>query len=340
MKKIIQFFVSPLFLPVAIIFALYIYWLLVIPTSVSSLSGLIFLVTIYFAGTVVVRLFEKHRKLSLLIFLILLPISVYVVILEFWAHIWLITDVGIHSHVIGVIIAIALLVIHTVLTLQNKMAKMPLLLFIVMLPFFVLYFGYFVVFYLSTKIVEKAQFGNYTYFVLDEKDSDFHGYETFYKCYKWGLTCDGLHSTYSSTGWKIIIDDQKKEVSLFEEGTSSLVYTDSQNPRTYTGNVGILHDHLYNLSEKCNNLNNDKGYYDCESYTYIPYKCNLNSVLCDSIPIRYTKNDSAYYYWVGNDSQNEISLYDEADVLIFTYGTHPRCYVDGCEILEYDSVNP
>lgn len=340
MKKITQFFKSLLFLPVVIIFALYIYWLIVIPTSVSSLFVLIFLVAIYFAGTVVVRLFEKHWKPSLIIFLILLPISIYVVILEIWAHLWLTTDVGIHNHVIGVILAIVLLATHTILTFQNKTAKMPLLLFTVMLPFFVLYFGYFVVFYLSTEIIEKAQFGNYTYIILDEKDSDFHGYETFYKCYKWGLTCENLYSDYSSMGWKIIIDEQNKEVSLFEEGTSSLVYTDGKNPRAYNGTGGILYDHLYYLSEQCNNLNNDKGYYKCESYTYIPYNCNMRSVLCESIPIQYKEDNYDYYYWVEDELKNEISLYNENDALIFTYGEHPRCYVDGCEILKQDSATP
>jgi len=218
---------------------------------------------------------------------------------------------------------------------------MSLLLFIVSLPFFVINFGYFIVFYLSTEIIEKAQFGSYTYFILDEKDSDFHGYETFYKCSKWGFTCEGLYGSYSPTiGWKIIIDDQKKEVSLFDEVNLGLIYTDGENPRAYNGAGGILYDHLYYLSEKCNNLNNNKGYYDCESYTYIPYKCNMKSVLCESIPIRYTEENYGYYYWVENDSKNEISLYNEDEVLIFTYGIHPRCYVDGCKILKQESLAP
>lgn len=345
MKKIIQFFQSLLFLPVAIVFALYSYWFLTIPMNESFLTGLV-LLGIYFAGTIFVRLSEKHWRLSLVIFLILLPISIYLVFLEFLAHMWITDDVGIHSHLIGLIIAIILLVSQVIITIRdsaslNKTAVMPLLLFMVSLPFFVLNFGYFIVYHSSTEIIEKAQFGQYTYLIVAEKDGDFHGYETFYKCHKWRFSCNGLYGSYSPTiGWKIIIDDQKKEVSLFNETTLGLMYTDGENPRAYTGNGGILHDHLYNLSETCNNFNDDDGYYKCETYTYVPYKCNMKSILCESIPIQYEEDYYGYYYWVENESTNEISLYNEDDILIFTYGTHPRCYVDGCKILKQDSAIP
>jgi len=41
----------------------------------------------------------------------------------------------------------------------------------------------------------------------------------------------------------------------------------------------------------------------------------------------------------GNEETDEISAYNDWDdnpnrTLIFTYGEHPRCYVEGCEILE------
>jgi hypothetical protein len=326
-----------LFLPVAIVFVLYIYWLLKFPIDESFLGGLIIL-AFYFAGTIFVRLSEKHWAFSLLIFLILLPISIYIAILEFVAHIWITTDLEIHSHLIGLAIAVTLLVVDAALIIRNhgrlnRAAVMPLLLFIVTLPFFTLNFGYFVVYYSSTGIIDQVQFENSTYLVVHAEDSDFHGYVTFYKCSTWRFSCEGLYGSYSSMGWKIVIDEQNKEVSVFEEGTSSLVYTDGKNPRAYAGTGGTLYDHSYYLSEQCNNLNNDEGYYKCESYTYIPYKCNAKSILCESIPIQYTEEYYGYYYWVEDVSKNEISLYDENDVLIFTYGKDSRCYVDGCKIL-------
>jgi hypothetical protein len=299
----------------------------------------LFLAEIYFAGTVFVRLSEKHWVFSLIIFLILLPISIYLAVLEFVAHIWITTDLEMHSHLIGLAIAVILLVIDAVLTIQNqgrlnKAAAMPLLLFMVTLPFFLLNFGYFVVYYTSTEIIDQVQFENSTYLIVYAEDSDFHGHVTFYKCPTRRFLCDALYGSYSSAGWKIIIDEQNNEVSVFEDGFSRLVFTDGENPRAYAGTGGKLYDHTYYLSEQCNNLSNDKGYYKCESYTYIPYRCNAQSILCESIPIQYTEEYYGYYYWVEDVAKNEISLYDDNDVLIFTYGKDSRCYVDGCEILQ------
>jgi hypothetical protein len=347
MKKIIQFFNSSLFLPVAIDFVLYIFWLLTVAMNESLLTGSI-LLAIYFAGMIFVRLSEKHWGYSLLAFLILPSISIYVAGVKFWGKVLPTAITGIHNHITGLMIIIALLIIYSVIVFQSKVrmngkAVMPLFLFIVTLPFFVLNFGY----YLSTEVDQKEKFGQYTYLILDTEDSDFHPYLAFYKCAKWGFDCQHLYNSYSATiGWKIIIDEQKKEVSLFDEIYKSFLYTDGENPRNYArGTGGILKDYLYSLSEKCDNPTKYESYVDCESYTYIPYKCNINGVLCNPIPIRYTTNSSDYYYWIENDLQNEISLYNSNstntdDILIFTYGMYSRCHVDGCKIIEQDTIEP
>ena len=337
MKKTIKFFRSLLFLPVAIVFVLYIYWLRKFPVDESFLGGLT-LLAVYFAGTIFVRLFEKHWASSLIIFLILLPISIYLAILEFVAHLWITTDLEIHSHLIGLAIAVILLGVNVVLTIRNyesinRATVMPLRLFIVTLPFFLLNFGYFAVYFSSTEIADQVRFENSTYLIVYAKDSDFHSHVTFYRCSTWRFSCEPLYGSYSSSGWKIIIDEQHKEVSVFEEGFSRLVYTDGKNPRAYTGAGGQLYDQTYYLSEQCNSVNNDQGYYKCESYTYVPYSCNAESILCESIPIQYTVEYSGYYYWVEDVSKNEISLFDDNDVIIFTYGKDSHCYVDGCKIL-------
>jgi hypothetical protein len=350
MKKIIQFFNSPFFSPVAINFLLYICWLLTININESLLTGLI-LFPIYLTGTVFAKLSEKHWGFYLLTFF-LLSISIYTVGQKFLAEVLFTVDVGINSYIWGGFLAITLFFVYLANTFEgkvsiNKKTAMSLFLFIATLPFFVLNFGY----YLPKLISERARLGQYTYLIFDSQDSDLHPYLAFYKCARWEFKCKHLYNSYSATiGWKIIIDEQKNEVSLFDEIIAGFLYTDGETPRVYSGEGGKLHDHLYSLSEKCNNPTKHESYVDCESYSYIPYKCNMNGVLCNSIPIRYTTNDSGYnhyYYWVGNDLQSEISLYDmddmgdrNKDILIFTYGVHPRCYVDGCEILEQDSVEP
>ena len=340
MKKVIQFFNSPFFLPVKIIFFLYIWWLLTINNNESLATGLI-LFPFYLTGMVFVKLIEKHSVFFLLSFL--LAIAIYQARQFFWAELLFTIDVGILSYIWGGISTITLLLIYLANIFEgfeskvrlNRKTAMSLFLFIVMLPLFTINFGY----YFPKLISERARFGKYTYLIFETYNSDFHPVSDFYKCKRWEFECELLYGTPDMTRQKIIIDEQNKEVSLFDDVYMQFLYTDGENPRYYSfGTGGILKDHLYSLSEKCNNPNNDKGYYDCESYTYIPYKCNIAGVLCNPIPIKYTTNNNdGYYYWTENELQNEISLYksdDIDDILIFTYGSHSRCYVDGCEILE------
>jgi hypothetical protein len=51
-----------------------------------------------------------------------------------------------------------------------------------------------------------------------------------------------------------------------------------------------------------------------------------------------TKKDYDFFVLEGNEETNEIEVYNDnkenGGTLIFAYGEHPRCYVEGCEILE------
>ena len=213
-----------------------------------------------------------------------------------------------------------------------------LFLFIATLSLFVLILGY----YLPRATSERARFGQYTYLIIDSVNSDFHPYLAFDKCARWEFTCERLYSSPSATiGWKIIIDEQKNEVSLFDEIYKNFLYTDGEHPRDYArGTGGTLRDNLYSLSEECIRMESNVT---CGTYTHIPYKCSINGTSCDPIPIRYTTKYDYYYHWIENELQNEISLYistDTDEIMIFTYGAHSRCYVDGCEILEQNSIEP
>ena len=287
------------------------------------------------------KLSEKHSVFYLLISS-LLAISIYKAGQFFLAELLFTIDVGIESYIWGGILAITLFLIYLANIFEGFEGKvrikrktaMSFFLFIFMLPFFTINFGY----YLPKLISERVRYGQYTYIIFSSQDSDFHGYLAFYKCARWEFNCERLYSSPSATiGWKIIIDEQKKEVSLFDDIHTNFLYTDGGNPRDYAfGRGGILKGYLYSLSEKCNIM---KSPVTCGTYTHIPYKCNINGTSCNPISIRYTTNNSGYYYWIENDLQNEISLYTD-DILIFTYGVNSRCYVDGCEILEQNSIEP
>ncbi len=242
MKKVIQFFNPPFFLPVKIIFFLYIWWLLTINNNESLATGLIFF-PFYLTGMVFVKLIEKHSVFFLLFFL--LAIAIYQVRQFFWAELLFTIDVGISSYIWGGISTITLLLIYLANIFEgfeskvriNRKTAMSLFLFIVMLPFFTINFGY----YFPKLISERARFGEYTYLIFETYNSDIHPLDVFYKCKRRKFECEHLYGSFGSLGgWKIIIDEQNKEVSLFDEKYNRFLYTDSKNPRDYAFGKGEL----------------------------------------------------------------------------------------------------
>ena len=114
-----------------------------------------------------------------------------------------------------------------------------------------------------------------------------------------------------------------------------MIYTDGENPREYVRyTYAQLGDHLYFLSKERHKVNDCKTIL-CDVYTYTLYECKLDYTSCIPLPIQYTENYDVGIVLEANESFNEIVALDEDnDTLIFTYGEHPRCYVEGCEILE------
>lgn len=142
---------------------------------------------------------------------------------------------------------------------------------------------------------------------------------------------------YSSSSYEIVCDENNKEANIINISYDVLAYTDGGNSRIYDEYEGvILGTHQYFLSRECN----DWVPSTCESLTYTLYECNLSYKSCDPLPIQYTQHDTRnFLHLVSDEATNEVNLYEENfetddEVLIFTYGEHPQCYVKGCEILE------
>lgn len=77
---------------------------------------------------------------------------------------------------------------------------------------------------------------------------------------------------------------------------------------------------------------------NCDKVDYVLYECSLDFTGCRSLSIKYTSYYDDYFLELGELEQTgEIALFDaskQPSSLIFTYGEHPRCYVEGCETLE------
>lgn len=162
---------------------------------------------------------------------------------------------------------------------------------------------------------------------------------TYYQFTKWknDFSYKSFFFGYSGWDYKIICDEEKREANVIIPFLDALDYTDGENPRSYLHTSTKLNNHLYVMSvdwytsEGCDR----NRYWYCDTFTYTLYQCNLNYTSCNSIPIQYSTKFESFFYLESDEIKQEINLYDnDDDALIFTWGNRPRCYIEGCEILE------
>lgn len=334
MKKTVDFFKSPLFLPVAALLVLYGYWLLFIPSrkifSNWDLRLGVICLTIYFIITILGKLFVNNQRLYFLPYIITVPISITGMYFgSMYLFLMLIFGLYLYRPVFLSLLGIVALVVLTYKNLVSQ-NKQQAIFFLTTFPIFALAVFNFVVY--SPTIWVTTSFGEYKYYVVEEIYDYPHSDTDFIKCKKLSFQCDYLNGIRFARP-EIIVDEQNNEVSIID--ARGLIYTDGLNPRKYTGHEGgQLGSNLYYLSQTCNNFNYN-GHNECESYTFVPYECKLDNTSCNPLPIEIESDYESYYYWETDEIKREINLlYSDDEILIFTYGDHPQCYVEGCKISE------
>jgi hypothetical protein len=141
---------------------------------------------------------------------------------------------------------------------------------------------------------------------------------------------------------EIICDEKRKEahfVRTFRD-PPALVYIDGENPQDFEGHSGKrLNNKLYFVAEDWFLQQNCTGQYawECDVYVFTLYECESDYTNCNRLPISYTTDDKDFIDLRPDESRNEISFIEDhssidEEILIFTYGERPNCYVDGCTI--------
>jgi len=339
MKRVFDFLKQPLLFPILILGAIYIFWLLTAPADFENYDAGLVMFGIYVLITLLAQAASTNWKFTLGFVILALPL---IFLLTFFIGLVLYDAqlFGWYKSWTVFIVEMLFATIYPAIVLlskrMNKNGKTSLILFFTMLPILAASILYPMYFYPVT--LDEAKLGDYKYYIGSTIDWDNHSFQTFYKCNKWSFNCEELTGSYSAVGWEIIVDEQNNEVSLL--GYRGLVFTDGENPRSYSPPAAEFKNHIYQFSDECNNFNNNKGYYSCDSYTYQLYECDTNYKSCGSLPVQYTVRDfDALLVIEENEETSEINVYDDWDdnpnrKLIFTYGEHPRCYVEGCEILK------
>lgn len=320
-KKLLEF-------PAIWIGILYLYWLMFVPVDEAFILGIILFV-IYLIVTILEKLSNRNWKFSLVLLVVLLPVTWEAGRLTFW----LLTG-WLDREFIFIVLLILLAGYPIFSVLQRPPGRnktLSILLFVAILPTLALNVIYFISYF--PEVIDRVEFGNSKYYIASELNMDYHSYLTFYKCKKWSPICTSLYSTYDRQDFdKIIIDQEKGEVSaISSEPDSRLVYTDGETPRLYEGYPVQLDDHIYQVST----YNTTCKAFSCTTYIYTLYECKLSYLSCNALPIQYSQNYDISIVLDANPTANEINAYDNHDdTLIFTFGKHSQCYVDGCVILK------
>jgi hypothetical protein len=313
----------------AVVFAIfYVYWLVTIPTAMIT-WGLILLGT-YLVMAIVERFADNKSILFaaiVIIFLLAVPTTMYILL-----AISLLADYGIGSIASGFVLFMGSVVIvaATCRKFLSKTMWGRKIAFICTLPPMLLNVLFFSIYYPTIETTAFFQGGRYH--IAYGMNDDVHSFQTFYKCNWFGFYCKSLYSSNGYRDAKFIIDEPYNEISLFEN--HGLRYTHGPQPRYYEGFPVESGGNIYELGWYCHQV----SALDCEQVDYVLYQCDSDYTGCKPLPIRYTSYFDDYYLDLGkNEETDEILLFDNSNDtldLIFTYGEHPRCYVEGCEILE------
>ena len=215
MKKVIEFFKSPLFLPVAILMIPYTYWLFFIPSKTFLRNfdlklGMLSL-TIFFVVTVLGKILINNNHLYFLPYIFVIPVSLAAIQFgQLYLFSMFIFDFYRTRPVFLFLAGIILVIVITYKKLP-KPDKRQLIFFLSTLPIFAFSMFNFIVY--CPAIWATEDFGGYRYYVVEEIWDYPHSDVDFYKCRKLSFQCeilDGIQSGHP----EIIIDDEKKRSAL------------------------------------------------------------------------------------------------------------------------------
>jgi hypothetical protein len=192
------------------------------------------------------------------------------------------------------------------------------------------------VFVYLPRIEASAHFGKTTYYIT----SNFPFLECcgYHQFTEWqGIHYDSGFFAYNLPQLKFIYDEKSNEVSLVDisEGSEQLYATLGQQHRDYDG-YAKLGNYVYYGSLKRIPTNEEFDW----TYHFSLYRCELDNTSCIRLPMEYISEYDGYIKLYANEITKEIYFYREPtsytlpEELVYIYSEHPRCYVDGCHILD------
>lgn len=143
------------------------------------------------------------------------------------------------------------------------------------------------------------------------------------------LLGDNLKLKYDPTISKMTIIETNNRI-----GGEIIFSIEEENPLFYEA-FEELDNHAYYLFSSCRQLG-----VDCQNRIYSLYKCKLDNTYCKQLPFMYDGGYGGYpSKLIRHEATSEIEIYfepyfdqEQKEVLIYSYGREPRCYVEDCHI--------
>ena len=337
MKSIIILFKKTLKYPVLWISLIYLFWWLLTFTNDAFRYG-ISILSVYFIITIleILLLLSKNKVLKTALFVILLCLTLFSLMLAIMEGRWILGAPSYRRHLIYIPLIIVLSSYKAYDLIRGSLSRdkvLFILLLIITLPVLAINVAYPISFF--PRIVDKTEFGNFKYYIVWQTDIEYRSFLSLYKCKKESFSCSWLYWDSQRMNFdKILIDNEKNEVSAIRNFDLGLAFTDGGNPRRYEGDSVQLGNHVYQMAIDNHEFWKCMTAPSCDSYTYTLYECNLDYTSCNPLPMQYITTNEDVIFLNANEVASEINASNDRDTLIFTYGEHPQCYVEGCEILE------
>lgn len=192
------------------------------------------------------------------------------------------------------------------------------------------------------KVVDSGIYNGALYYLVSNPNYDTAYSPDDYDLTKWYgfLQFESHHVYFRTDRLRLFYDSNMKLVNVVsysdEDGSEWLLYANSAPPRYYQHTAASKNHRFYisvgDTSAATDMFGNRRVYYH-----YTIYECELDNTGCAPIPFKFTSEEE----WTTlefNEATQEIEFYiwpDNEDLtLVYSYGDHPRCHVEGCEILQ------
>jgi hypothetical protein len=207
-----------------------------------------------------------------------------------------------------------------------------------------LFFAFSVLYYKNfvSSILDKVEHDGVLYY-LTYSQEPIDGYQDYDITARKGLLhydSHGLGLVLSGDRLKLKYDPTISKMTVVETenriGKEIIFSIEEENPLFYEA-YEELDYHAYYLFSSCRQMG-----VDCQNRIYYLYKCKLDNTYCEQLPFMYDGKYGGYSSkLIRNEANSEIEVYfepfvnrEQKEVLTYSYGREPRCYIEDCHILE------